>query len=197
VGPASTDVPAFPIQLASARFAFPPLYLIALLNPSFEANTPQTHVEIRRRQQNLLPAALESSPSLRMDQHYNPRTVEEVFRDFKGRRAGIIRALTTGRLLIHSKVAELFWAPSTEMFSFEFYAVRCVFLRPVYGSMTCFSCLLLQMRRISTSNATPVSEFALLTVVLFPVPLFIFLSSLSLSNLYCSTLLFFLNAMHF
>ncbi|XP_078155014.1 PHD finger protein ALFIN-LIKE 4-like isoform X1 [Carex rostrata] len=26
---------------------------------------------------------------------YNPRTVEEVFRDFKGRRAGIIRALTT------------------------------------------------------------------------------------------------------
>jgi hypothetical protein len=59
-----------------------------------------------------------------MDQQYNPRTVEEVFRDFKGRRAGIIRALTTGRLLIHSKVAELFWAPSTEMFSFEFYAIR-------------------------------------------------------------------------
>ena len=27
---------------------------------------------------------------------YNPRTVEEVFRDFKGRRAGIIKALTTG-----------------------------------------------------------------------------------------------------
>ncbi|KAG7021348.1 PHD finger protein ALFIN-LIKE 5, partial [Cucurbita argyrosperma subsp. argyrosperma] len=26
---------------------------------------------------------------------YNPRTVEEVFRDFKGRRAGMIRALTT------------------------------------------------------------------------------------------------------
>ncbi|EER97523.1 hypothetical protein BDA96_02G388800 [Sorghum bicolor] len=30
-----------------------------------------------------------------MDSGYNPRTVEEVFRDFKGRRAGIIRALTT------------------------------------------------------------------------------------------------------
>ncbi|XP_062187896.1 PHD finger protein ALFIN-LIKE 9-like [Phragmites australis] len=30
-----------------------------------------------------------------MDPQYNPRTVEEVFRDFKGRRAGIIRALTT------------------------------------------------------------------------------------------------------
>ncbi|KAL1829424.1 hypothetical protein DCAR_0208762 [Daucus carota subsp. sativus] len=28
-------------------------------------------------------------------QHYNPRTVEEVFRDFKSRRAGIIKALTT------------------------------------------------------------------------------------------------------
>jgi hypothetical protein len=27
--------------------------------------------------------------------HYSPRTVEEVFRDFKGRRAGIIQALTT------------------------------------------------------------------------------------------------------
>ncbi|KAL1189109.1 PHD finger protein ALFIN-LIKE 5 [Cardamine amara subsp. amara] len=28
--------------------------------------------------------------------HYNPRTVDEVFQDFKGRRAGIIQALTTG-----------------------------------------------------------------------------------------------------
>ena len=28
---------------------------------------------------------------------YNPRTVEEVFRDFKGRRAGLIKALTTGK----------------------------------------------------------------------------------------------------
>lgn len=26
---------------------------------------------------------------------YNPRTVEEVFRDLKGRRAGMIKALTT------------------------------------------------------------------------------------------------------
>lgn len=32
--------------------------------------------------------------------HYNPRTVEEVFRDFKGRRAGILRALTTGLFLL-------------------------------------------------------------------------------------------------
>ncbi|KAG7030505.1 PHD finger protein ALFIN-LIKE 5, partial [Cucurbita argyrosperma subsp. argyrosperma] len=32
---------------------------------------------------------------------YNPRTVEEVFRDFKGRRAGMIRALTTGLVQSH------------------------------------------------------------------------------------------------
>lgn len=31
-----------------------------------------------------------------MDGSYNPRTVEEVFRDFKGRRAGLLKALTTG-----------------------------------------------------------------------------------------------------
>jgi len=31
-----------------------------------------------------------------MDAGYNPRTVEEVFRDFKGRRAALIKALTTG-----------------------------------------------------------------------------------------------------
>ncbi|XP_073303940.1 PHD finger protein ALFIN-LIKE 5-like [Primulina huaijiensis] len=30
-----------------------------------------------------------------MDAGYNPRTVEEVFRDFKGRRGGLIKALTT------------------------------------------------------------------------------------------------------
>lgn len=28
---------------------------------------------------------------------YNPRTVEEVFKDFKGRRAAIVKALTTGK----------------------------------------------------------------------------------------------------
>ncbi|KAB1209387.1 PHD finger protein ALFIN-LIKE 5 [Morella rubra] len=31
---------------------------------------------------------------------YNPRTVEEVFRDFKGRRAGMIKALATGLALL-------------------------------------------------------------------------------------------------
>lgn len=28
----------------------------------------------------------------------NPRTVDEVFKDFKGRRSGMLKALTTGRL---------------------------------------------------------------------------------------------------
>lgn len=31
---------------------------------------------------------------------YNPRTVEEVFRDFKGRRTGVIKALTTGTFIV-------------------------------------------------------------------------------------------------
>ncbi|KNA02711.1 hypothetical protein SOVF_216100, partial [Spinacia oleracea] len=30
-----------------------------------------------------------------MGAQYNPRTVEEVFRDFKGRRAALIKALTS------------------------------------------------------------------------------------------------------
>ncbi|KAL2234817.1 UNVERIFIED_CONTAM: PHD finger protein ALFIN-LIKE 5 [Sesamum indicum] len=33
-----------------------------------------------------------------MEAGYNPRTVEEVFRDFKGRRAGLIKALTTANI---------------------------------------------------------------------------------------------------
>ncbi|KAK6128042.1 hypothetical protein DH2020_038206 [Rehmannia glutinosa] len=37
----------------------------------------------------------ESTKKVEMEAGYNPRTVEEVFRDFKGRRAGLIKALTT------------------------------------------------------------------------------------------------------
>lgn len=37
-----------------------------------------------------------SASSMDSAGHYNPRTVEEVFRDFKGRRTGMIKALTTG-----------------------------------------------------------------------------------------------------
>jgi len=55
------------------------------------------------------------------------------------------------------------------------------------GAVTCFSLLLLQMRRISSSNATRVSEFLLLVrnfgllcspkVVLFRGPDFLFCST--------------------
>lgn len=30
----------------------------------------------------------------------NPRTVEEVFKDYKGRRAGMLNALTTGKVVL-------------------------------------------------------------------------------------------------
>lgn len=32
----------------------------------------------------------------------NPRTVDEVFKDFKGRRSGMLKALTTGRLSLRA-----------------------------------------------------------------------------------------------
>lgn len=49
---------------------------------------------------------------------YNPRTVEEVFRDFKGRRAGMIKALTTGRSFSLSRCSKMscfcVWFPRKE-----------------------------------------------------------------------------------
>lgn len=33
-------------------------------------------------------------------QQYNPRSVEEVFKDFKGRRAGLVKALTLGTFVL-------------------------------------------------------------------------------------------------
>lgn len=44
---------------------------------------------------------------------YNLRTVEEVFRDFKGRRAGMIKALTTGPF-------SFLFFPSILLFSFNY-----------------------------------------------------------------------------
>ena len=32
----------------------------------------------------------------------NPRTVEEVFKDYKGRRAGMLKALTTGKVVLQT-----------------------------------------------------------------------------------------------
>ena len=37
--------------------------------------------------------------------HNNPRTVEEVFRDFKGRRNGLIKALTAGKFEISARIS--------------------------------------------------------------------------------------------
>ena len=48
---------------------------------------------------------------------YNPRTVEEVFRDFKGRRAGMIKALTTGLSLSLSQMFSLFLISHIEFVS--------------------------------------------------------------------------------
>lgn len=48
---------------------------------------------------------------------YNPRTVEEVFRDFKGRRAGMIKALTTGLSLSLSQIFSLFLSSHIEFVS--------------------------------------------------------------------------------
>lgn len=71
---------------------------------------------------------------------YNPRTVEEVFRDFKGRRAGLIKALTTGKLLL--QIASRFAAFSCSEFPFYFNFIR--FLRVLLS--------MLQMSKSSTSN---------------------------------------------
>lgn len=53
---------------------------------------------------------------------YNPRTVEEVFRDFKGRRAGMVKALTTGLPL---SLSNFLFSFSTFIFKFflRFYFV--------------------------------------------------------------------------
>jgi hypothetical protein len=46
-----------------------------------------------------------------MDAGYNPRTAEEVFRDYKGRRAGLTRALTTGRCRRFARSPDWLFSP--------------------------------------------------------------------------------------
>lgn len=48
---------------------------------------------------------------------YSPRTVEEVFKDFKGRRAGMIKALTTGSFSLSLSLIAL---ESINFFLFSF-----------------------------------------------------------------------------
>lgn len=64
-----------------------------------------------------------------------PRTVEDIFKDYSGRRVGIVRALTTGNLLPPKKI------PS--------------FL-PIYSSTPDSSPIWFQMWRNSTANAIQV-----------------------------------------
>lgn len=97
----------------------------------------------------------------------NPRTVEEVFRDFKGRRAGMIKALTTG-FRFHffpRKYARRVW-----MF------VCLIFIFLVAFCCFCFSrvCLVL-----SEANVLGSEEFFFSILKIFSVfPLFLFRFSL-------------------
>jgi hypothetical protein len=61
---------------------------------------------------------------------YNPRTVEEVFRDFKGRRAGLIKALTTGTIY--------FIYLTTQIFIY-FFQIE-IFIILFHCKVTCFFC---------------------------------------------------------
>jgi hypothetical protein len=78
--------------------------------------------------------------------HYSARTAEEVFRDFRGRRAGMIKALTNGML---PSLAPLF------RISLAYLAASPVL---TYYLVWWFA----QMWRSSTSCATPVSLLDLL-----------------------------------
>lgn len=64
---------------------------------------------------------------------YNPRTVEEVFRDFKGRRTGLIKALTTG-------VLKFFIFALQFLFLSHFYLARIFSLWSNVGIFTCYFC---------------------------------------------------------
>lgn len=78
---------------------------------------------------------------------YNPRTVDEVFRDFKGRRAGMIKALTTGRSLCSKMSCFCVWFPRKENGGDFQILVCCVVLSVLFFSSflvlgTCTSFLL-------------------------------------------------------
>jgi hypothetical protein len=82
---------------------------------------------------------------------YNPRTVEEVFRDFKGRRAGMIKALTAGTSFCFFYFFELFfYIKKSDMKFLENYLIWFHF----YG--------LLQMLKSFTSSVILVRVFYLI-----------------------------------
>lgn len=81
--------PSLPLASASpsSLLSFKPLPLQKI--PKKKTN----NVRIKRGTH---PISSSGDEKRKMDAQYNPRTVEEVFRDFKGRRAGLVRALTAG-----------------------------------------------------------------------------------------------------
>lgn len=75
---------------------------------------------------------------------YNPRSVEEVFKDYKGRRAGMVKALTTGLFFVLESFNFFVF-----LFLFPFF-FWCVCLRLVF-----YFC---QMWKSSITNAILVSS---------------------------------------
>lgn len=92
---------------------------------------------------------------------YNPRTVEEVYRDFKGRRAGIIKALTTGCLSspLLTRSIPLF-VSSLRFFRFSLRFSLWIFGQLSLISLLLSSHLMLQTWKTSTSSVIPVSGFS-------------------------------------
>ena len=74
------------------------------------------------------------------DGAYNPRTVEEVFRDYNGRRNGMIKALTTGKTLVSSTLT---------------FPLFCLFFSPPFSQF--FYLVFSQMFMSSTAFVIPVS----------------------------------------
>lgn len=71
---------------------------------------------------------------------YNPRTVEEVFRDFKGRRAGLIKALTTGICCCNHSFFFSFSFPKKN-WNFNYFVQR-----RFPSKKMCFECKILDFR---------------------------------------------------
>ena len=130
---------------------------------------------------------------------YNPRSAEEVFKDFRGRRAGLLKALTTGfslsLSLSHSISFHLSFSlyPSLKDFSchylriwifllfsdFQFFNQVFHYFETVICHLILFTFYQLQMWTSFTSNVIPVSH----SNTLFLVKIISFLFELPLNTL--------------
>lgn len=85
--------------------------------------------------------------------HYNPRTVEEVFRDFKGRRTALIKALTTGfslslSLTFFFSLFRLRYYCSFDRYGMSFSLFReCASSLSLLGFLCCCCCCELRNRK--------------------------------------------------